>query len=699
MNHVVLILTADSADAQQLRHCLADARDGPFDVVVAGTLAQALEITSSTHIDAVLADLALPDSQGLATFDQLAKALPAAPILTLASTEHEADATAAIQRGAQGFLSKGYFRNALVPQALRSMIHRRAVEQALFVEKERSRVILEAIGEGVISTDLEGRVTYLNPVAETMTGWDRHSAVGMPFADVACVVDVNKREPVWEHLKAAVLDKKPIQGVAGMLLKRRDGVELAIDLSVAPVADGADQLSGTVVVLHDASASQADTFKKLTYLAEHDFLTGLPNRFLLNDRINQAISRSSRDGTQLAVLFLDLDNFKHVNDSLGHAIGDKLLQAVAQRLRASVRHSDTVSRQGGDEFIVVTSDERSPTNVAHTAEKLLAEVAVAHQIDNHVLQVTTSIGISVFPDDGDNADTLLKNADTAMYHAKHHGRNNYQFFNSAMNARAIERQSLEASLRSALQGQEFALHYQPKVNLDSGAITGCEALLRWHHAQRGLMLPDHFVAIAEDCGMIASIGHWVLYEACRQARQWHNEGIDIGSIAVNVSASEFRSRGFLDGVRAVLDDTGIDAHRLELELTESVLMQDVDSSRATLRALKDLGVRIVVDDFGTGYSSLSYLKQFPIDVLKIDQSFVIGVEADSDNGIIVTAVVGMGRNLRMNVIAEGIETREQCQFLQSRHCHEGQGYYFSRPLAAEQFASFVQRGINPADLS
>jgi diguanylate cyclase (GGDEF)-like protein/PAS domain S-box-containing protein len=699
MNHVVLVLTADSADAQQLRQCLAEARDGPFDVIVANTLAQALYKADNTHIDAVLADLDLPDSQGLATFDQIAKALPTVPVLTLSSTDDETDAIAAIQRGAQGFLSKGYFRNALVPQAIRSMIHRRAVEEALYVEKERSRIILEAIGEGVISTDLDGKVTYLNPVAETMTGWDRDSAASMPFEEVACVVDANNHQPVWEHLKAAVLDDKPVQGVAGMLLKRRDGHELAVDLSVGPVNDGASKLSGTVVVLHDASASQADTVRKLTYLAEHDFLTDLPNRFLLNDRINQAISRASRDGTQLAVLFLDLDNFKHVNDSLGHAIGDKLLQAVAGRLRASVRHSDTVSRQGGDEFIIVTSDERSPTNVAHTAEKLLGEVAVAHRVDGHVLQVTTSIGISVFPEDGDNADTLLKNADTAMYHAKNHGRDNYQFFNSDMNARAIERQSLEANLRNALQRKEFALHYQPKVDLRSGAITGCEALLRWHHAQRGWMLPNHFVAIAEDCGMITPIGHWVLNEACRQVRQWQKDGVTIGSIAVNVSASEFRSRGFLDGVRAVLSETQIDPRCLELELTESVLMHDVESSRAILRALKELGVRIVVDDFGTGYSSLSYLKQFPIDVLKIDQSFVIGVESDTDNGIIVTAVVGMGRNLKMNVIAEGIETREQCHFLQSRHCHEGQGYYFSAPLAPEQFVSFVRKGINPADLS
>ncbi len=698
MAHSVLILTANSTDARHLRQCLAEVHDSPFEVMVSSTLSQALGVLASTHIDAVLARLTLPDSQGLSTIDQLTKAAPDVPILTLSSTDLESDGMAAIRHGAQGYVSRRHFQSAMLPQSLRSMIYRRAFIESVLVEKDRCRHVLDAIGEGILSTDLDGKVLYLNPAAELMTGWESHAAIDRPFSDVACVLD-SEHLPVWEQLLSAVLDSQRVRSTVGMLLRRRDCLELPIDLSVAPVLSQDGKLMGTVVVLHDASAPQADTFRKLTYLAEHDFLTGLPNRLLLNDRINQAISRSNRDGSRLAVLVLDLDNFKHVNDSLGHATGDKLLQAVAKSLRSSVRHSDTVSRQGGDEFVVVTTDERAPTNVAHTAEKILNEVSISHQINGHALQVTTSIGISVFPDDGDDADTLLKSADIAMYHAKNLGRDNFQFFNSAMNARAIERQSLESNLRNALQRKEFELHYQPKVNLSTGAITGSEALLRWHHVQRGLVLPDHFVAIAEDCGMITPIGRWVLHEACRQARQWQLDGIDAGSVAVNVSASEFRSRGFLDGVRNILKDTGFDAHLLELELTESVLMQDAESTQVTLLALKELGVRIVVDDFGTGYSSLSYLRQFPIDVLKIDQSFIDRLEPDSDNGIIVTAVVGMGRSLKIHVVAEGVETRAECQFLQARHCDEGQGYYFSAPLPPDQFAQFVQRGINPADLS
>ncbi|MES2299130.1 MAG: EAL domain-containing protein [Pseudomonadota bacterium] len=697
-NNVVLIITSIQADAVDLQRGLAEARDGPFDHICVQSLAEALERIGCTRIDIILVDLALPDSAGLATFDRLFAAAPTVPILTLAAHAEESIAIEAIQRGAQGFLSKGHFHNTLVPQALRSIIHRRAVEAALFQEKERSRVILEAIGEAVLGTDLSGQVDYLNPVAESMTGWPLGGARGLPLAQVAYLIDGTTREVVWDHVHSAIEHDKPVQGIAGMLLVRRDGHETAVDMSVGPLHERDGKLSGAVVVLHDASASQAATFKKMTYLAEHDFLTGLPNRLMLNDRIGQAISHCARSGTGLAVLFLDLDNFKHVNDSLGHAVGDKLLQSVAQRLGACIRQSDTVSRQGGDEFIIVTTDERHAQDAAQSARKVLTEIAAPHIIDGHHLQVTTSVGISVYPDDGNDADTLVKNADTAMYHAKSQGRDNYQFFNSAMNVRAVERQTLEAHLRHALERAEFVLHYQPKVDLTSGAITGAEALLRWQHRQRGLTLPSQFVPIAEDCGLIAHIGRWVLRQACVQARRWCEDGLPPVSIAVNVSASEFHGRGFLDGVRAVLEETRVDARQLEFELTESVLMRDVEASHSTLQELKALGVRLAVDDFGTGYSSLSYLRQFPIDALKIDQSFVLDLAPHSDNGIIVAAVVGMGRNLHLRVVAEGVETRAQCRFLQEKHCDEAQGFYFSAPVNADAFAQLMRTGISARNL-
>ena len=695
MNHVVLIITAETADIASLQQVLACARDGPFDIASASSLAAGLALIQVGRIDIILVDLSLPDSDGISTFDSLFQAAPDIPILTMTSEAGETVAIEAVQRGAQGYFSKGHFHNSLVPQALRNIIHRKAVEAALFVEKERGRVILESIGEAVLSTDLDGKLIYLNAVAERMTGWPKELACGQPFADVAALIDAASRVPVWDHLRAAVANNQPVRGAGGMLLVHPDGSETAVDLSAAPVHERSGRLSGAVVVLHDASVAQAATLSKITYLAQHDFLTGLPNRLLLNDRINHAITLAARHATQLAVLFLDLDNFKHVNDSLGHAVGDQLLQSAARRLLACTRTSDTVSRQGGDEFIIVTAPEKHAEGAALAAEKIRAEIALPHALAGHQLHVTTSIGISVYPRDGTDADTLVKNADTAMYHAKKRGRDNVQFFDGEMNLRAVERQAIEAQLRHALARGEFVLHYQPRVDLKSGAICGAEALLRWRHPQRGLMLPDHFVPIAEDSGLIGAIGHWVLRQACQQAKAWSDAGLAPGSIAVNVSATEFRAHGFLDGVRAVLAATRFDASQLELELTESVLMRNAESSNATLRALKELGVKLVVDDFGTGYSSLSYLKQFPIDVLKIDQSFVRDVLPGSDKGIIVTAVIGMGRNLRLRVVAEGVETLAQWRFLRARQCDEGQGFYFSPPIPAAQFARLLQTGITP----
>ena len=431
---------------------------------------------------------------------------------------------------------------------------------------------------------------------------------------------------------------------------------------------------------------------ELSHLARHDFLTGLPNRVMLNDRLAQSITFARRHRKQLAVLFLDLDHFKHINDSLGHTIGDKLLQSVAKCLVTCVRSSDTVSRQGGDEFIVLLSEIERASDAALSAAKILSALMEPHEIAEHHLHIAVSIGISIYPDDGTNAETLIQNADTAMYQAKETGRANRVFFKRDMNVRAVERQSLEGGLRRALKRDEFVLHYQPKVNLKTGMIIGAEALIRWQHPDRGLVPPAQFVPIAEDCGLIVPIGRWVLREACRQARLWLDDGMKAMAIAVNISAVEFRSASFLESVRAVLTETRLDPHCLELELTESVLMREPESAALLLRELKAMGLQLAIDDFGTGYSSLSYLKRFPIDVLKIDQSFVKDMTTDADDAIIVTAVIGMGKSLKQRVIAEGVETREQLDFLRSQRCGEGQGYYFSQPLVAEEFAVMLGAG-------
>jgi diguanylate cyclase (GGDEF)-like protein len=464
-----------------------------------------------------------------------------------------------------------------------------------------------------------------------------------------------------------------------------------------------------------------ETAVQAIYSAEHDFLTGLPNRVLLNDRIGQAIALAQRHKKKVVVMFLDLDGFKHINDSLGHSVGDKLLQSIAKRLVACVRASDTVSRQGGDEFVVLLSEvEQSEgaavaagrivravagphavdqhnlhVNVAIAVGRMLEKVAEPHSIDDHELYVTASIGVSVYPDDGLNAETLIQNADTAMYQAKENGRHSYQFFQSEMNVRAVERQAIEESLRRALKQHEFALHYQPIIDLATGAITGAEALIRWTHPTRGLVPPVQFIPVAEDCGLMVPIGKWVLREACRQTQAWIEAGFAMGTIAVNVSALEFRAENFLEDVSAILSETGLDPKSLELELTESLLMKRPEATASILQTLRERGVRVSIDDFGTGYSNLSYLRKFPVDALKIDQSFVrqIGTGSDGDDTVIVTAVIGLGQSLRLRVIAEGVETLEQLEFLRAQHCDDAQGYYFSRPVVPEQFEKLLETGI------
>ena len=441
-------------------------------------------------------------------------------------------------------------------------------------------------------------------------------------------------------------------------------------------------------------AEQIETAKtKLHHLAHHDVLTGLPNRTLLQDRLDQAIELARRQGRRFAVLFMDLDRFKQFNDSLGHAVGDQLLQSVAQRLMGCVRHSDTISRQGGDEFVVLLSNIKQPEDAALIAQHMLTALTVPHLIDHHELHVSVSIGISTYPADGQDSETLIKSADSAMYHAKENGRNNYKFFEPEMKVRTVRRQSLETSLRHALERQEFMLYYQPKIDLHSNRIVGAEALIRWQHPEWGLVPPSQFVPIAEDCGLILPIGRWVLREACHQARAWRQAGLPQIAVAVNTSALEFDDKDFLENLRVTLEETNLEPRYLELELTESVLMRDAEFTDSVLHALTDLGIKLVIDDFGTGYSSLSYLRQFPIDTLKIDQSFVRRMTSSPDDAAIISAVISLGKSLKLRLIAEGVETPEQHAFLLDQHCDEGQGYYFGHPAAAETFATLLQTGI------
>ncbi len=444
-------------------------------------------------------------------------------------------------------------------------------------------------------------------------------------------------------------------------------------------------ITWTQVRAHEAAERHEAELQKLARL---DHLTGLPNRALFGEHLTKAIALARRHNTCVAVVFVDVDRFKHVNDSHGHAVGDLLLQSVARRLVGSVRGSDTVSRHGGDEFVLLLTDIHAGDRGAGRILNMIETLTAPHEVAGHAVRSTVSIGISMFPDDGEDAETLIRSADTAMYQAKERGRNNYQFFTPEMNARAIERRWIEMELRRAVESGQFVLHYQPKIDLGTGRMTGAEALVRWVSPDRGLIAPGSFVPIAEECGLIVPIGQWVLREACRQARAWPAAGGGL-PVAVNISAIELRDRAFVDNLRSVLEETGLAPDRLEIELTESILMDNAAWSTSVLRDLKDLGVTIALDDFGTGYSSLSYLRRFPVDVLKVDQSFVQEINGGSHERSIVSAIISMARSLRQRVIAEGVETAQQLEFLQEQQCGEGQGFYFSRPLEADEFSSYL----------
>src|ERR1700681_3440252 len=689
---VLLLVEDNHGDARLLREMFNEQDSHETELTHVECMGDAEQHLAASPVDIILLDLGLPDAQGLEAVRRARAAAPSIPLVVLTCLDDESIATQALQQGAQDYLIKGQIDTRGLLRTLRYSIERKIVEEALFAEKERAQVTLNSIGDAVASTDNSGNITFLNLVAEKMTGWTLQEAAGRPMAEVLRIMDATSHETTPNPMEIAVARNETVHLPPNCVLIRRDGFETPIEDSVSPIHDRKGQASGAVIVFHDVSASQAMALQ-MTHSAHHDFLSGLPNRILLNDRIDQAIASASRYMKKLAVLFLDLDGFKHINDSLGHPTGDKLLQSIAKRLVECVRGSDTVSRQGGDEFVVLLLDVEQPEDAARSARKILQAVEEARPIDRHDLCITASIGVSVYPDDGLDAETLIKNADTAMYQAKENGRQSYQFFKPAMNIRAVERQSIEESLRRALERHEFALHYQPKINLKTREITGAEALIRWTHPIRGPIPPGQFIPVAEDCGLILPIGKWVLREACKQARSWVDAGLPLATMAVNISAMEFRNENFLESVFEILKDTDLDPRYLELELTESVLMKRVESAASILQTLRARGVHLAVDDFGTGYSSLSYLRKFPIDALKIDQSFVHQIATPPDETTIVTAVISMGRSLKLRVVAEGVETREQLDFLQAQQCEEAQGYYFSRPLAAPQFAQLLQVGI------
>jgi diguanylate cyclase (GGDEF)-like protein/PAS domain S-box-containing protein len=566
--------------------------------------------------------------------------------------------------------------------SFRDVTERRRAESALRASERRYRQLFERNLAGVYRNSLDGVILDCNDSFARIFGYEMRSEV----------IGRNAGEMFFnQYERDAVIDMltqvKNISGVE-LCLKKKDGSRVWVleNASLVESEGEAPFMEGTLVDISGLKVAE----EQMEFQAYHDVLTCLPNRKLFIDRLALAAAQSRRTGQPLAVMFLDIDHFKVINDTLGHTAGDELLLCVADRLSRCLREGDTVARIGGDEFTILVSTMKESDDAAKVAEQVLEAIEEPIMLGDRQLFVTASIGIAISPTDGTDAETLLKNADSALYRAKDAGRNNYQLCTEEMKVRALERLSLEGSLRRALERNELVLHYQPVINLLTGRVSGLEALLRWNHPERGLTGPDSFIPLAESSRLIVPIGEWVLRTACEQAKKWRDSGLNGFRMAVNLSARQFQQRDLSRSVETILEQAGLSPHHLELEITESTAMANVDLTVDTLHVLREMGMHIAIDDFGTGYSSLNYLKRFPINTVKIDKSFVRDVENDPSGAAIVSAVIGLARVLKLRVIAEGVETEQQLRFLYRRECEEMQGYYFSHPLSAEEITPFLE---------
>jgi len=550
--------------------------------------------------------------------------------------------------------------------------------------KAQLAAIVESSNDAIVVKDLNGIITSWNAAAEELFGYRSSEIIGSSVLTLIPPDCLEEENRIMSLIKSG---KRTDHFETVRWRKGRKPIDVSVTIS--PVKDSAGNIIGASKIARDIT-QRKESQERMEYLAHYDSLTGVPNRALFADRMRIAIENASRYSFRLALLFVDLDRFKLINDSLGHEIGDKLLKVVAKRMQSTVRQTDTVSRLGGDEFVVLLGRIHAATEAARVAEKLIAVLSQPYQIEQHELLLTASIGISVYPDSGKDASSLMRNADASMYSAKGQGRNGYQFYSEDLTSTSAGRLSLEHDLRGALARDEIFPVYQPQIELATGRVVGAEALMRWERPGRGLVSPASFIPVAEDSSLILSLGGHRLRESCRQARQWHEQQGFEGTIAVNVSAVQFRQNDFTDVVLRALADTGLSPECLELEVTESVVMHGVESVAQKMRILESHGIKLAIDDFGTGYSSLSYLRQFAIDRLKIDQSFVRDLPEDTDAKAIICAIVAMGRSLGLRVMVEGVETEGQAEYLRSVQCDESQGYLYAKPMMPNDFEAWVK---------
>ena len=644
--------------------------------------------------DIILSDFALPQFDGLSALGIVRRMQPDIPFIFVSGTIGEETAIESLRGGATDYVLKTNLSRlpSAVRRALQEAAERvtlRGTEEAL---RLRDRAVEASVNPVMIvsATDPDMALVYVNQAFEQVTGYARDEAIGR---NCRYLQGKDRDQPELDKIRLAIAEQR--DGQALLRNYRKDGSLFWNMLHVTPVRDPrSGAVTHFVGVQHDITDVKRYQ-DELEHQANHDALTGLANRNLLKDRLQQALALAYRYERPFSLAFIDLDNFKLINDSLGHDIGDRLLKIAGARLAACVRQGDTVARLGGDEFVLLVTEQERDDRIYRSVQRVMAAISQPFVIDEREFKVTCSIGIASFPRDGEDADTLLRNADTAMYRAKALGRNTFQLYSSEMNANFGERLTLETDLWRALERDELVLHYQPKVHLKTGRIIGMEALLRWQHPTNGMIPPGKFIPVAEESSLIVQIGKWVIGEACAQNKAWQNDGLRSVPVAVNVSARQLHDNHLVETVRATLESTRLPAEFLEIELTESAVMLNADETINTMALLRGMDVRISLDDFGTGYSSLSYLKRFPVTGLKIDQSFVRDLAYDPDDAAIVRAIIAVAQALTLEVTAEGVETAEQADFLKAHGCGEAQGFYFADPVPASEMRALLERGSLP----
>ena len=682
-------------DEPRLRQSLADLiRTQGHVVDVADNGRTAVKLLDDGNYDLVLLDLFMPEMDGYAVMQYMVERHPKIAVIVVSGDNTMHAAIQALRNGAYDFLRKPYQPEELLV-TVQNALNKRRLEQeneSVHLRLEQSekwyRYLVDNSPDIIYSLDENGCFAFLSNRVETLLGYRKDELIGKHYTTIVYDEDIEQARFTFNERRTGNRATADIE----LRLKCKNGgplvhfenrfitIELnSMGMYVEPSTDSPSRFVGTYGVAKDITDRKLAE-ETIYHQAYHDLLTGLPNRLLFKDRLNLAIAQAKRSRQKLGVMFLDLDRFKVVNDSMGHVIGDQLLQSVANRLGKCVREGDTLARLGGDEFTLLLPQIASHEAAANTAQKILNVLARPFYIGGQDHFFSASIGIAIYPDDGDSVDSLIKNADIAMYHVKDLGRANYAFFSQVKNSAYSDRLSLESDLRRALSNGELELYYQPQVHTETGAVVGMEALIRWNHPQRGLLHPADFIPLAEDTGLIGAIGEWVLRTACVQTKAWQLAGVPPIRIAVNLSAQQIESQNFLDNVTRLLHDTGLQSQQLEIEITESAMMKDIEKTQDKLRQLSAIGVKISVDDFGTGYSSLSYLKNLPIHSIKIDQSFIRDISVDHNETSIVTAMIQIAKGLKLKLIAEGVETDYQLAFLRDNDCEECQGFLFCRPV-------------------